>query len=1018
MKILLCHERFVFRFGADRVLLLLGKGLAERGHQVSIMANRYDRQIVNQFASQVIDVPETDGRYFYQNEDTAEWLRSKWESLFDESTRPDVVIVGGWPFFAAIPFFRSVCAEVIFIDFGAVPLDGYEGGALLTQQKLRQLRSEFLPMATRIVAISDFIRETQSLVDVGAAVPTQTILLGADHVDTNLWRDGQVAGADTGRRAVSTVAHLKSMGSKVIFALGRWETGCYKNSDEALKLLRMVRVTIPTAVLVILAERDIEIPVDLHNAVYPLGFPDDSELAEIMAHADLGVSLSRWEGFNLPIAEMQWIDRPVLALDLGAHPEVILDPWYLCHDTADMASRAVAVLSGQGIHANARRTALNGFRQRFTWSRMVEEFDRLMASGAQLIVDVTNSTRDPANSGVIRVTRRLSRELQRYKDPVFVIWDSDLNQYVLPTEAEFEQLGQFQGPLLTSRNRLSPSASSRVTLEETVEPFGCVNGWIIFPETMIETRFKPVRRYIRKLGLRSAAIFYDAIPILRPDLCNEEMRANHRDYMAGLAECDVVVPISDYSAQCLRDFWMAQGINGCEIRTDLLPGEFGGSERVIVPPQTWKRINILCVSTLEPRKNHRKLIEACLSLKQSHPELDWQLTLVGNKYHGSFDLADWVQEVMTKHPEIRWLGIVDDTTLQKLYEEAHFTVYPSLIEGFGMPILESIWHGRPCICSNTGVMAELAADGGCLTADVQHVEALADAIAELAKNRDLWRELVEQAIHRSLKTWDNYTQEFLELLSPRALESQLEYTASLLPTWTISSRRSERTHRSPVAWTEVLYPSCILENWQMHDGERLALTALLARLKPKCSIEIGTYYGGSLSVIAQYSEMVFSIDIDPEVADRVGPFDNVTYLNGPSSELLPLLFRELNTAGVPVDFILIDGDHSASGVKRDISLVLQYVPSKPMFVVLHDSFNPGCRQGMLDSPWHESPYCHWVELDLVSGRPVCHEGPAEGELWGGLAIAYLQPAVREGPLVISRSADTLFHRMLHAFESA
>src|SRR5579862_5949724 len=156
MRILLCNERFLFRFGADRVLILLGQGLAERGHNVSVIANRCDRPVVERFASTIVDLPEPPGRYFHLNEDTVEWLRTNWTSLFDESTRPDVIFVGGWPFFAAIPFLRTVCAEVIFIDFGAVPLDGYEGGMLLTQQKLRQLRSEFLPHATRIVAISDF----------------------------------------------------------------------------------------------------------------------------------------------------------------------------------------------------------------------------------------------------------------------------------------------------------------------------------------------------------------------------------------------------------------------------------------------------------------------------------------------------------------------------------------------------------------------------------------------------------------------------------------------------------------------------------------------------------------------------------------------------------------------------------------------------------------------------------------------------------------------------------------------
>jgi hypothetical protein len=466
--------------------------------------------------------------------------------------------------------------------------------------------------------------------------------------------------------------------------------------------------------------------------------------------------------------------------------------------------------------------------------------------------------------------------------------------------------------------------------------------------------------------------------------------------MIGLAACDVAIPISHYSGQCLMEFWQAERIAGCPISVNVLPGEFGGSRRANLPATDSPHIHILCVSTLEPRKNHRRLVEACLLLEKTHPELDWTLTLVGNKYAGSFEIADWIQEVAARNPRVRWLGIVDDTTLHNLYGEAAFTVYPSLMEGFGLPILESIWHGRPCICSRDGVMGEHAQDGGCLTTDVQDVGALSEAIATLAQNHELREDLSQQAIRRELKTWKDYVGEFRDALAKAPLR---------LPPTTPSA---VQPLASEVAWTNLLYPSCILEHWQMFDGERLALTGVLARHKPHISIEIGTFHGGSLSLISQCSDIVFAIDIDPQSVVRAGHLPNVTFLTGKSSDILPLLFRELTDAGLSVDFILLDGDHSAEGIKRDISLILEYIPTKPLFVVMHDSFNPGCRQGMLDSPWHESPYCHWVELDFVPGRMVDNDEPAKGELWGGLAIAYLQPAPRNGYLRIDRTAESLF----------
>jgi glycosyltransferase involved in cell wall biosynthesis len=998
MNILICHERFLFRFGVDRVLILLGQGLAERGHTVSIMANRYDRLIVGQFAAQIVDVPEPPGRYFYLNEDTVEWLRTAWEALFDDRTRPDVVIVGGWPFFAAIPFFRSVCREVVYVDFGAVPLEGYEGGMLLTQQKLRQLRSEFLPQASRMVAISDFIRKTQSEVDSGGAIPAQTILLGADHVENCVWASGQVQGAKPGGQALSVVAGLKAAGRKVILSLGRWETGCYKNSDEAFGLLRAVREQVPAAVLAILAQADVQIPSDLQDTVHPLGFPDDAELAGIMRESDLGVSLSRWEGFNLPLAEMQWLNKPALAFDLAAHPEVILHPWFLCADFAEMVGKSVAILSGKGLSGDVQAQALERFRHRFRWDRMVQEYQQLLTrrfdARVSLVIDVSNSTIDPANSGVIRLTRRVGRALQTYADPLFVVWESAAGRYVLPTREEYRQLGEFNGPVLTGEDRLSPSRDKRVGLDEALAKYGGDNPWLLMTETMIESRFQYIRSYARARHFRMAAVFHDAIPVLRPDLCNEEMRNNHVAYMRGLAECDAIFPNSPYSAQCLLGCWKEWAVDGCKVVANLLPGECAGAPRnqeMDIPLQG--PVRILMVSTLEPRKNHRMLLNACLRMQRLHPELDWTLTLVGNKYAGAFDIADDVETACRSNPRIQWLGIVDDTTLARLYRESTFTVYPSVIEGFGLPIMESIWYGRPCLCANQGVMAEQAAGGGCLTADVNDEAALADALYRLATDRSLLTKLARQAVSRPVKTWATYAQELLENTMCQDIPIPRPKTAPAA------------TAENCPNWEEFLYPKCLTEHWQMNDSERLGLTGILARLKPRCSIEVGTFLGGSLSLLVQYSEVVFSIDTDPSVPERLGPLPRVSYLTGDSRQILPMLLRELTQTNMPVEFVLIDGAHSADGIKQDVGALLQYVPREPLIVALHDSANPECRRGILEAGWERSPYCHMLDVDLIPGRIMENGGGGHGEMWGGLALAYFLPARRTKELLIARTAD-------------
>jgi hypothetical protein len=426
-----------------------------------------------------------------------------------------------------------------------------------------------------------------------------------------------------------------------------------------------------------------------------------------------------------------------------------------------------------------------------------------------------------------------------------------------------------------------------------------------------------------------------------------------------------------------------------------LPGEFGGAERgTKVQLKKVNRIKILCVSTLEPRKNHRVLINACLRMQKRFPKLDWELTLVGNRYAGAPEIPEFVEKIAKNNSRIKWLGVVDDDVLQKLYKECAFTVYPSVIEGFGMPILESIWYGKPCICYEKGVMSELAKDGGCLVADVKSEDKLADAVYKLANDEKLLNELSKQAIKRKIKSWKDYVSEFVMILKRNARKMVME------------DGNSKSSVKYPT-WDQIFYSDCLCENWQMNHSERLALMSLLVKHKPKCSIEIGTFKGGSLSLMAQYSKCVFSLDIDPDISEKFKQFKNVSFLTGYSQAVLPLLFDELDRNNIPVDFILIDGDYSEEGVRRDVDMILSYIPKRPLFVMMHDCFNPGCRGGIVKAQWEKSPYVHFVDVDFIPGRLVEHGGESR-EMRGGLGLAYLLPIKRIGDLIVDESSRKMY----------
>jgi hypothetical protein len=204
-------------------------------------------------------------------------------------------------------------------------------------------------------------------------------------------------------------------------------------------------------------------------------------------------------------------------------------------------------------------------------------------------------------------------------------------------------------------------------------------------------------------------------------------------------------------------------------------------------------------------------------------------------------------------------------------------------------------------------------------------------------------------------------------------------------------------------------------NWLMTRWEKYAFSSLLSWLKPEVAIEIGTYQGGSLQVIASHAKKVYSIDvIDAPGRSLATQMPNVRFLVGDSKRLIPELLAELADRNEDLGFVLIDGDHSTEGVKADITALLSWVPRTPVFILMHDSFHPPCRQGMLESSWASSLYVHYVELDFVPGV-FFREGNsavAPGSMYGGFALAMLLPEKRQDVLRLGETQRGLYEATL------
>jgi glycosyltransferase involved in cell wall biosynthesis len=135
--------------------------------------------------------------------------------------------------------------------------------------------------------------------------------------------------------------------------------------------------------------------------------------------------------------------------------------------------------------------------------------------------------------------------------------------------------------------------------------------------------------------------------------------------------------------------------------------------------------------------------------------LEFTLTFVGGNSWNSGLFNDRVAELQRRNRPVQVVLSVSDELLWAAYRVAYCTVFPSIHEGFGLPIAESLACGTPVITSNYGAMREGAENGGALLVDPRDDGDVTAALRRILQDRSLRDRLAGEAAQLPVRTWDD-----------------------------------------------------------------------------------------------------------------------------------------------------------------------------------------------------------------------------------------------------------------------
>jgi glycosyltransferase involved in cell wall biosynthesis len=353
---------------------------------------------------------------------------------------------------------------------------------------------------------------------------------------------------------------------------------------------------------------------------------------------------------------------------------------------------------------------------------------------------------------------------------------SRLQQWMLPVDGH---LGAFKLP----HNIYNASVRQLLPLEsQPIAPTD--NDIFLLPDAYWAKRgvWKAVAN-VRKSGATIATLIYDLIPLTHPQYVGTKRMEGFRRYLHQVIEnSDVIVAISRAVQEDVQAYIRDHRSEFNRVPRDVKYFTLGAELKLVqgeVRPEIVKLFGTdsstdnkpyMMVATFDPRKNHHYLLDAFDLLWQKNSKL--RLCLIGRVGTLCEDVIQRIHQHPALNQQLFAFYDIKDAELQHCYQHCRGVVFPSTVEGFGLPIVESLWYGKRTFASNTPIHLEVGGE------DCVYFEL--DSPASLAREIEKWEQIADHPNSRlptrRPTTWQESCQQLIGLCldSHRSLRSDDE----------------------------------------------------------------------------------------------------------------------------------------------------------------------------------------------------------------------------------------------------